>query len=499
MSPTDPIRGSDTPRTRAVALGTAFVTALGASGCGDRSDGLASAVLVPPSPITFVSNAGDTLAAEHGEIWVPENRSEPDSRSISLAYVRFPSTSATPGSPIVYLAGGPGGSGIATARGRRFPLFMALRDIADVIAFDQRGTGESNHIPVCATDTRLPLDAPATVAAAVSATREAARGCLEFWAGAGVDIRGYTTVESVRDIEALRRALGADRVSLWGISYGTHLAMAAIKRMGPRIDRVILASAEGLDQTVKLPARTDAYFGRLQAAIDTDPESAARFPDVAGLIRRVLDRLRAEPLAAEVVPEAGADPVRFVMGAEEVQLYTSFYLADPERVAGVLHAYRAADEGDFGPIARFVYLNLRAPPIALRGMPEAMDFASGISPERRAEWARQAETALLGGVLNYPMPYLADAFGDLDLGPGFRRRPETDVPTLLLTGTLDGRTYPESHLEATAGFTRLTHVVIQNAGHNLLMASPEVTDVILRFMGGEPIGRTRLTVGLPSF
>ena len=41
------------------------------------------------------------------------------------------------------IAGGPGGSGISTARGSRFPLFMAMREFGDVIAFDQRGVGQS--------------------------------------------------------------------------------------------------------------------------------------------------------------------------------------------------------------------------------------------------------------------------------------------------------------------------------------------------------------------
>src|SRR3546814_18583991 len=52
-------------------------------------------------------------------------------------------------SDLVYLAGGPGGSGISAAEGPRFELFMALREVADVIALDQRGTGASAVDPDC--------------------------------------------------------------------------------------------------------------------------------------------------------------------------------------------------------------------------------------------------------------------------------------------------------------------------------------------------------------
>src|SRR5687768_11018630 len=94
-------------------------------------------------PYTFENDKGEKVAAEFGTLFVPEKRSDPNSNLIELAFVRFKSTSNNPGPPIVYLAGGPGGSGIGAATGSRFPLFMAFRKIGDVIAFDQRGTGYS--------------------------------------------------------------------------------------------------------------------------------------------------------------------------------------------------------------------------------------------------------------------------------------------------------------------------------------------------------------------
>ena len=99
----------------------------------------------PPSltvtPYAFKAPDGSTIDAELGAFEVPERRANPASRRITLRFVRFRSTAAKPGAPIVYLAGGPGASGIRTAAGPRFPLFMALRALGDVIALDQRGVG----------------------------------------------------------------------------------------------------------------------------------------------------------------------------------------------------------------------------------------------------------------------------------------------------------------------------------------------------------------------
>src|SRR6218665_1746120 len=106
-------------------------------------------------PPNFRLADGTTLAAEGGRFSVPEDRSDPASRRIEIGFVRLRSTNPHPGAPIVYLAGGPGGSATGTAQGPRQPIFLALRQVADVILFDQRGTGLSNHIEPCTASRRL--------------------------------------------------------------------------------------------------------------------------------------------------------------------------------------------------------------------------------------------------------------------------------------------------------------------------------------------------------
>src|SRR5690349_23781890 len=80
-------------------------------------------------PYAFRLADGTDLAAERGTFSVPEDRNDPRSRRIEIGFVRFRSTNPHPGAPIVYLAGGPGGSGVATARGPRQPIFLALRQV----------------------------------------------------------------------------------------------------------------------------------------------------------------------------------------------------------------------------------------------------------------------------------------------------------------------------------------------------------------------------------
>ena len=76
-------------------------------------------------PIVFKANDGQVTDAFEGHIMVTENRNNPDSRKIRINYVRFPSTGKKQGSPIIYLSGGPGGSGIGTAKVATFPFVFS--------------------------------------------------------------------------------------------------------------------------------------------------------------------------------------------------------------------------------------------------------------------------------------------------------------------------------------------------------------------------------------
>jgi pimeloyl-ACP methyl ester carboxylesterase len=93
--------------------------------------------------------------------------------------------------------------------------------------------------------------------------RTASSNCAERFRQAGVDRAGYNTNESADDLEDLRKALGAQKISLWAISYGTHLSLATIKRHERNLDRVILAGTEGLTQTIKLPSNIQKHLEQI--------------------------------------------------------------------------------------------------------------------------------------------------------------------------------------------------------------------------------------------
>ena len=439
-------------------------------------------------PFEFELRDGTKLAAERGRFSVPEDRLDPGSRRIEIGFVRFRSTNPRPGPPIVYLAGGPGGSGVDAARGERQPLFLALRQVADVIALDQRGVGMSNHIPGCTAERGLNPGGVLNEQMLTAYYRETFRTCVERWRAAGVAVGGYDTEQNADDLEDLRRALGARRIDLWGISYGTHLALAAMRRHPDSIGRVALASAEGMDQTAKLPASVDAAFARIEAAAGTP---------LTQLMRRVHARFDAAPQSFEFRAQDG-NVHRFASDSFPLRMMAGFVAKNPDGIARLAGAYAAMDAGHLQPVAPLIWDFFLARPLTMTGMPELTDVASGVSAGRMRLLDRQSSGSLLGRALNFPMPQLRGAVAGLELEDGFRSEVVSRHPVLLLSGDLDVRTPMEEQQRAAARLRNVRRIVVRNGGHDLFEAHPDVPRLLGDFFSGRDVPPAELRLPMPS-
>src|SRR4051794_2786569 len=196
-----------------IAILTAFLVGLGAAG--------APAARAQPA----WHACADGLGADCTWVGVPLDRSGALPGSIRLRVARMPGPDTGP--TVVYLSGGPGGGWIDELESVLWNV-SGLTLSSRVIAFDQRGTGRSGLLrcPRLERDTRL----RSTSAAADCARR------------LGPARAHYTTADSVEDLEAVRRALGVERISLFGISYGTELALEYARAHPEHVARLALDS-----------------------------------------------------------------------------------------------------------------------------------------------------------------------------------------------------------------------------------------------------------------
>lgn len=457
-----------------------------------RAQQKAGDVTFEPRP--FQPLNGEPVNAEFGKLYVPENRRNPKSRLIELVFVRFKSTSPKPGSPIVYLAGGPGGSGIAAAAGTRFPLFMAMREVADVIALDQRGTGRSRPSLNCREPIVYPPDKPLEREALLEAFRQASRPCAERLRGEGADLSGYNTEESADDLEDLRKALGAEKISLWAISYGTHLALTAVKRHERRLDRLMLAGVEGPAHTIKLPSTIQKHLEQIDRLVKADPDASRAVPDFLGLMRQVFERVERQPVVVPVTDPRTGQQVNVTVNKFALQLLTTNSFGSEE---GLLPArFYAMSKGNFAQAAQGLLRFRGSLANAGSAMANMMDCYSGVSPARRQQIAREARTSLLGDVMDLPMPYICDAWGNPDLGEGFRQPAKSRLPVLFISGTFDVRTPVSNAEEVRRGLPNSEHLIIEGAVHSdpLFLSSPKIKEVMLQFMKGEKLSTTKITL-----
>ena len=135
---------------------------------------------------------------------------------------------------MMYLSGGPGGAGVVEMVDVLLEVPQLMRDFT-VLGFDQRGTGRSGLLRCrkLEHDPRL----RSTSAGADCARRIGPKRAF------------YTTPDTVQDMEALRVGAGAEKLTLFGISYGTELALAYARAYPQHVERLILDSTVDPDES----------------------------------------------------------------------------------------------------------------------------------------------------------------------------------------------------------------------------------------------------------
>ncbi|WP_109028475.1 alpha/beta hydrolase [Streptomyces rubrogriseus] len=181
---------------------------------------------------------------------VPLDHARPRGRRITLALSRVPHTAGTYQGPLLVNPGGPGGSGLTLAGFVASSLPAKVAAQYDVIGFDPRGVGRSTPALDCLPGHFDPVrpdslpDTPDVEQANLARAKSFADACGEKYA----DVLPYIdTVDAARDVDAIRAALGAEKLNYFGYSYGTYLGAVYAKLYPQRVRRLVLDSVVGPD------------------------------------------------------------------------------------------------------------------------------------------------------------------------------------------------------------------------------------------------------------
>ena len=432
----------------------------------------------------FTTAAGQKLQAQMGQLMVPENRSNPQSVSIPVYFIKLHSTAAIPGTPLFYLEGGPGSSCTWQAGNPEYlERWASLLDLGDVILLDQRGTGAGQERVLYITDKDVPTDILANDEARAKHMRQMEKKALATFKANGVDLNGYTTKENAADVDQLRRALGYKKINLMGFSYGTHLAQAYIRYYESNVENTVLLGTEGPDHTYKLPSTIDVHFKRLAQMVAADPVVGATVPDLVALYQKVMRKLKQQPAEVTVSSPFTGEAMKVQVGPYGLQMIMAIDIGDASDLPAFPRLLYTIDQEDYRMLEWFIRKRWTGA-YGIQAMSATMDAASGASPTRLTQIEEEQKTTLFPDALNFDPD---SKWPHPDLGASFRAPLTSSIRTLFMSGSLDYNTPPFQAEEVRWGFANSFHITVGNAGHEQIISHPGTLPAIHRFLQGQSV------------
>ena len=409
-----------------------------------------------------------------GYLVVPENRDYPDRRTLRLAVAVLKSLSETPEpDPIVFIAGGPGGPSVQFSMARLdSPFWTRFRKKRDIVFFDQRGAGYSDP-QFCESMEFAVYTSLFRGLSAIDRQRfvvDAVNSCRETMLDRGIDFSTYNSTTIAQDLADLRNAMDYASWNLLGVSYGTRVALTALRDKPEAIRSVILDSAWPMgaplvDDKERLTRSLNLAFNQCAASAECE----AAFPMLAQDFFAMLDDFQADPMILEM-----GDADRFPDGRVVVDgnllawgIFQGFYSKDFIPVFPLLvrelgarnrHVMTAlADALVQEPVGSGLEYAVNCYDWITRGTSEMIDADSSQHPGLSV-WQPYADRREICG-----------AWHD-------RRAMETeyqaiysDIPTLIVAGEFDPVTPPSYGQLAVANLANGTYIEVPGAGHG---ASP---------------------------
>jgi pimeloyl-ACP methyl ester carboxylesterase len=265
---------------------------------------------------------GALTKAECAYLGVPENPAEHSGKQIQIHLALIASSAKKPeADPVIFLAGGPGQAASESFANveRGFSEILKHRH---VILYDQRGTGLSNALRC---DDMDDADSPLlpTDAERVQSIQKATKACLQ---SLKADVRFYNTSSAITDLEAIRKALGAKQINLFGISYGTRMAQQYAMNYPSSTRSLIIDGVApnemilGADMARDLDDALAAQF----AACRADKACFARFGDPAQTLAALRTQLGAEQRTLAIADPLTGKPIEVALAPSAIVLVARF-------------------------------------------------------------------------------------------------------------------------------------------------------------------------------
>lgn len=478
-----------------------------AAGCGDGAQGPTDGTTSYTPRFEETTCWGGVTDADVtcGHVVVPEDRSDPDGRQVRLAVARLAARSTPTRAPLLYLHGGPGGGVQGNLAGW---TGSSLRDDQELILLDQRGSGLSEPLLNCPereTVTWETFSQTGDLPAERQATRDATVACRDRLEADGVNLAAYDTVANANDVADIRIALGIDEWSIYGVSYGTTLALEVMRSHPEGVRAVVLDSAYPLDQGPTVGREANTADRAFQALSD----GCARDPACTELMGgSFLDYL------AETIAEFDADPYELQGTDERTGITYDLRLDGADVYAGIFNAMY--DTGLVAIMPTVVQQVRSRNPVFLQTAADdginrindlhEMAFTAIECRDRGRDWAYGDVEDLVTARPELSTLYnvFAQTFCDIiDVGSIDAARNTavvSDIPAVVFGGEFDPITPPEWGRQASESLSQSTYFEFPGLGHGAVFADAcpySIMEAFLDDPGATPDGSCIADMNVP--
>ncbi len=447
------------------------------------------AALAAPDAAATAAAAGQPLADCHvagirngvlcGSVQVPLDPGRPAGAPITVRYVVVPAMARRKfPDPVFLLAGGPGQSAISVAA-MTMPLFTRLNNRRDIVFVDQRGTGGSAPL-MCQDPEHETLAEQSDPDRQLKLAMACKAVLLKLpYLRSEADLGLFTTWIAVQDLDAVRRALGAEQIDLVGASYGSRVALEYQRQFPRAVRRSVIDGVAPPDMALPASYSLDnqAALDSLIAACVSEPACAR---DHAGLQAKFRKLLQSLPRTVKVAQPLSGRVEEFVLSRDMLLAAVRSALYSPALAAALPEAIEAAARDDFAPLiglhATFVSrkatrlaMGMHLSVVCAEDVPRLPASSDPPGPDFGNEFARFYQRLCSG----WPRGAVPAAFYSVGVSA---------TPVLVLSGGIDPAT-PPRHGErvARALGPMARHVVVANAGHGVLGIGC-MRDVVFRFI-----------------
>lgn len=436
-------------------------------------------------PAEVQSRLGAFPDVRCGVLTVPEFHAKPEGKTIELDVVILPARMDAQPDPIVFAQGGPGGSTIDYFT-QVIPASRIWTD-RDIILFDQRGTKFSRPSLYCpevfdSIVKSLPLDLDPAESNQVYT--ESALACRERLLKEGVDLSAYNSIENARDIDLLRQALGYEKINLYGVSYGTLLALHAMRTVPEGLRSVILDAVVPTDRDFNFdaPNSQNRAYTELFEACNAEPSCREHYPDLETRFFALAKKLDENPVMVNLMDYDTGERHEALINGEALigTVFQMMYVS--EFIPLLPRMVERMEQGEYTLLEKTLSLVMFD-----RTMNYAMYYSivcaedGLVDPNYSYEDVRPE---LMSGIEagNAEMVKLCTKWDVKQLGDAADKPVVSDLPVLIFNGRFDPITPPSYGEEAAKTLTKSFSYTFPNTGHGALFSSVCADSIFQAFL-----------------